>query len=120
MVAAKLTRVCLVPVPANAFWAVGPDNHRISSWTLHEESMTIGSSSACSVVVRDPSVSRRHAILSWNEGKLLLTHFSLTSPTLLNGVPVRKEEPVELASTDKLQVGGAHFEVLLWSADNDA
>ena len=120
MVAAKPTRGCLVPVPANAYWAVGPDNHRISSWTLHEESMTIGRSSECNVVVRDPSVSRRHAILTWDAGKLLLTHLSLTSPTLLNGVPIRKEEPVELTSTDKLQIGGAHFEVLLWSADNDA
>jgi class 3 adenylate cyclase len=120
MVAAKPTRGCLVPVPANAFWAVGPDNHRISSWTLHEESMTIGRSSECNVVVRDPSVSRRHAILTWSDGKLLLTHLSLTSPTLLNGVPVRKEDPVELASSDKLQIGGAHIEVLLWSADNDA
>lgn len=120
MVAAKPTRGCLVPVPANAYWAVGPDNHRISSWTLHEESMTIGRSSECNVVVRDSSVSRRHAILTWDDGKLLLTHLSLTSPTLLNGVPVRKEEPVELTSTDKLQIGGAHFEVLLWSADNDA
>ena len=82
--------------------------------------MTIGRSSECNVVVRDASVSRRHAILTWDDGKLLLTHLSLTSPTLLNGVPVRKEEPVELTSTDKLQIGGAHFEVLLWSADNDA
>ena len=120
MVTANNPRGCLVPVPSNAFWAVGPDNHRISSWTLRDAPMTIGRSSECDVVVRDPSVSRRHATLSWVETKLYLTHLSATNPTLLNGVPVRRDEPTELNSTDKLQVGGAHFEVLLWNAENDA
>lgn len=113
-------RGCLIPIPNDAFWAVGPDNRRIPSWTLHEEPTTIGRANDCDVVVRDPSVSRHHVQLTWVGGKLFLTDVSLTNPTLLNGIPVRKQEPTELTSTDRLQVGGVHFEVLLWNADSDA
>jgi class 3 adenylate cyclase len=120
MVTAKSPRGCLIPIPNNAFWAVGPDNRRIPSWMLREEPMTIGRAKECDVVVRDPSVSRRHVELAWQGGRLFLTDVSATNPTLLNGIPVRKQEPTELTSTDRLQVGGVHFEVLLWNADSDA
>jgi class 3 adenylate cyclase len=113
------TRGSLVPIPADAPWAVGPDDRRIANWVLRAESMTIGRANECDIVIRDPSVSRRHVALSWIGGRLLVTHLSSTNPTLVNGVPVQPDEPVELASADKLQVGAAHFEVLLWSAQSD-
>ncbi|HEY8521312.1 MAG TPA: adenylate/guanylate cyclase domain-containing protein [Gammaproteobacteria bacterium] len=118
--ALSATRGCLVPVPADAFWAVDREERRISRWSLNGEPVTIGRSHECDVVIRDPSVSRRHAMLSWSGNKLLLTHLSTTNPTFVNGVPVPRDTPTELVSTDKLQIGGARFEVLLWNADSDA
>jgi len=109
----------LVPVPGDAIWAVGPDNSRIESWKLGGHPMTIGRSSECDIVIRDSSVSRRHAGLAWKEGRLLVTHLSATNPTLVNGVPVPHGEPVELTTADKLQIGAAHLEVMLWNAGGD-
>lgn len=116
---AATARGILVPVPGDAVWAVGPGNSRIASWTLDEKPKTIGRSSDCDIVIRDSTVSRRHAGLRWHEGRLLVTHLSATNPTLVNGVPVPRGEPVELSTTDKLQIGAAHLEVLLWNAAGD-
>ena len=85
---ARSARGLLIPVPGDTAWAVGPDNSRISSWTLDEKPITIGRSSECDIVIRDSTVSRRHAEVQWHEGRLLLTHLSATNPTLLNSVPV--------------------------------
>ncbi len=117
---ANATRGCLTPVPSDAIWAVGPGNNRISSWTLREVPMTIGRAIECDIVIRDASVSRRHATLTWRDGKLFVTHLSGTNPTLVNGVPVPRDEPTELSSTDTLQVGEAHFKILLWNIESDA
>jgi class 3 adenylate cyclase len=111
---------CLLPLPSDASWAVDRNNRRISNWKLRAAPMTIGRADDCDVLIRDPSVSRHHAVLTWDAHRLLLTHLSNTNPTLLNGIPVRLNEATELTSTDKLQIGGVHFEVLLWNAASDA
>lgn len=112
-------RGMLIPIPGDAAWAIGSDNSRIASWALDEKPVTIGRSSECDIVIRDSTVSRRHAELSWHEGRLLVTHLSATNPTLVNGVPVPRGEPVELSTTDRLQIGTADLEVLLWNASGD-
>lgn len=117
---ANTTRGCLMPIPIDAIWAVGSDNRRYTSWELRDSPMTIGRSSECDIEIRDSSVSRRHVNLAWNGGRLFVRHLSRTNPTLVNGVPVPDGEPVEVLSTDKLQVGEACFEILLWNADGNA
>jgi class 3 adenylate cyclase len=113
----KSPRGCLFPVPSDAFWAVDADNRRISNWVIRDEPVTIGRANECDVVIRDPRVSRRHAELTWLNGRLFLTHVSTTNPTMLNGAPIPREKPTELTSMDRLQVGIAVLEVLLWDAD---
>jgi DNA-binding winged helix-turn-helix (wHTH) protein/class 3 adenylate cyclase len=117
---AKPARGCLVPVPADAAWAVSEHNRPITNWPLYGEPVSIGRANDCDVVVRDPSVSRLHAKLSWNGNVLVLSHESSTNPTLVNGVPIARKEPVELSTMDRLQIGGARFELMLWSADDKA
>lgn len=117
---ADSTRGCLVPIPSDAPWAVGSDNRRFARWELRSDPMTIGRSSECDIEIRDPSVSRRHVNLAWSGGRLFVRHLSSTNPTLVNGVPVPDGEPVEVVSTDRLQVGEACFEILLWNADGNA
>jgi adenylate cyclase len=38
----------------------------------------------------------------------------------VNGVPIARGEAVELSTMDRLQIGGARFELMLWSADDKA
>jgi len=116
--AESLPQGFLSPVPRDAPWAVGPDGRRVSNWTLLREPMLIGRAEDAYVLIRDPSVSRRHAMLSWSGKNLVLAHISTVNPTLVNGVPVTDER--ELYSMDRLQFGGVHLEVLLWNAETDA
>jgi class 3 adenylate cyclase len=58
--------------------------------------------------------------LTWRGDRLFVRHLSKTNPTLINGVPVPDAELVEVVSTDKLQVGEACFEILLWNVDGNA
>jgi class 3 adenylate cyclase len=115
----KTLRGLLMPVPGDAAWAAGAGGSRSAGWPLGPERTTIGRATDCDVVIRDPSVSRRHASLGWQDGRLLVTHLSATNPTLVNGVPVPHGEPLELSASDTLQVGTASLEVLLWGGEGD-
>jgi DNA-binding winged helix-turn-helix (wHTH) protein len=120
IVAAKPARGWLLPVPADASWAVNEHNRPVTNWPIFDEPVSIGRSNDCAVVVRDPSVSRLHATLRWNGNALVLSHESSTNPTLVNGVPIARNELIELSTMDRLQIGGARFELMLWSADDKA
>jgi hypothetical protein len=53
--------------------------------------------------VNDPNVSRRHAMIYWEDGRLYLKDLGSTNGTLLNGRPVSTGL---LASGDTISVGG--------------
>jgi thioredoxin reductase/Fe-S-cluster-containing dehydrogenase component/pSer/pThr/pTyr-binding forkhead associated (FHA) protein len=55
---------------------------------------TIGRSENCDITTPVASVSRRHAALAWEGGRLFLVHQSMVNPTFLNGVPVEEPQPV--------------------------
>lgn len=55
----------------------------------------------------EPTVSRVHAELRWNEKKksYFVHHQSKTNPTLVEGVPVDKKTPRQLEKGQKIQMG---------------
>jgi DNA-binding winged helix-turn-helix (wHTH) protein/class 3 adenylate cyclase len=117
---ARPARGWLIPVPADAAWAVNEHNLPITNWPIYDQPLSVGRSNECDVVVRDPSVSRLHATLKWSGNALVLSHESTTNPTLVNGVPIARKEPIELSTMDRLQIGGARFELMLWNSDDKA
>ena len=80
---------------------------------LTEQVYTLGRASAQGekapgyIFFLEPTVSRVHAELRWNEKKKLyfLHHQSKTNPTLLEGVPVDKKTPRALDKGQKIQMG---------------
>ncbi|HEY3227845.1 MAG TPA: FHA domain-containing protein [Roseiflexaceae bacterium] len=69
------------------------------------DTLTIGRDSENDIVLESITVSRYHALLLRNEAGLLLFDLESTNGTLLNGVPVRPDEPVRLANGDVMQLG---------------
>jgi len=61
----------------------------------------------------EPTVSRVHAELRWNEKKksYFVHHQSKTNPTLVEGVPVDKKTPRQLDKGNKIQMGYLVLEV---------
>jgi DNA-binding NtrC family response regulator len=70
--------------------------------------LVVGSSAASDVVIRDPTVSRVHALLDPKGGDLIVRDLHSRNGTLLNGV--RIEETV-LRSTTELSLGNARLVV---------
>lgn len=66
----------------------------------------------------EPTVSRVHAELRWNEKKksYFVHHQSKTNPTLVEGVPVDKKSPRPLEKGHKIQMGYLVLEVELLAA----
>lgn len=61
----------------------------------------------------EPTVSRVHAELRWNEKKksYFVHHQSKTNPTLVEGVPVDKKSPRQLEKGHKIQMGYLVLEI---------
>jgi pSer/pThr/pTyr-binding forkhead associated (FHA) protein len=59
------------------------------------DSVTLGRAKDCDLVLLDPGVSRRHAELVREGGRVVLLHRSATSPTLRNGAPVGERTVLE-------------------------
>lgn len=72
---------------------------------LVSDSVTLGRAKDCDLVLLDPGVSRRHAELVREGGRVVLLHRSATSPTLRNGTPVG--ERTVLAHGDLIQLADA-------------
>ena len=66
----------------------------------------LGRSRRCDFVVRDPSVSRRHALLIRNDDAWTLYDLGSTNGTRINGWRV---ERATLRAGDELELGGARF-----------
>ncbi len=88
-------------------------------YLLSRSKTTIGRSSECTVRINQPSVSRLHAELAWEDGILLIAHLSPSRPTFVNGMPVA--EPRPLASGDVIEIGhGIAFRLELFPDGEDA
>lgn len=68
--------------------------------------LLIGRSETCDLVVRDPGISRRHAILDCRKGKYVLTDLNSTNGTYVNGTRVQRHE---LQDGDQIKMGDSVF-----------
>ncbi len=71
---------------------------------------TIGRGPVMDLVLTDPRVSRRHAMLRMDGGRLLVEDLGSTAGTLVNGHPVT--EPTVLARGDRLRLGDTELTVV--------
>jgi hypothetical protein len=70
----------------------------------------LGRDEECLVVLDEPSVSRRHAKIVFQDRKAELVHLSSYGGTILNGKPV---ERAVLRDGDQIQIGGSLFQVAM-------
>lgn len=77
-------------------------------WHGGREELTIGRHPSCDVVVPVQAVSRRHAALSFRDGKWILRDLGSRNGTLLNGTAVAR---CELRPGDVLAIGGQRLRV---------
>jgi pSer/pThr/pTyr-binding forkhead associated (FHA) protein len=81
------------------------DAGRLDRTIAVADTMMIGRDGENDMVLESITVSRYHALLLRDEAGLLLFDLESTNGTLLNGVPVRPDEPVCLADGDIIQLG---------------
>lgn len=81
-------------------WFLETDERRID---LREGEVTLGRSRGCGVVLRDPSVSRGHALLSMRQGRVTLQDLRSSNGTYVNGKRLEKETTLEAG--DRLVIG---------------
>lgn len=75
----------------------------------------IGRSSASEVRLSDPTISRRHASISWAGGRWLLTDLGGANGTWLNDVRLEQAIPAPLAAGDRISCGPWVLLVGSWS-----
>lgn len=59
-------------------------------WPLYPPRMVLGRRAGCDIVLKDPGVSRRHAVLEWRDEAWILQDAGSTNGTLVNGRPVQE------------------------------
>ena len=83
--------------------------------TFQQSEITLGRGAACDCSLDDPTVSTRHARLSYHHSQWWLEDLVSKNGTFLNGQPVTS--PVVLTSEDELRCGQAVAIVRLSSAN---
>ncbi|HXZ84511.1 MAG TPA: FHA domain-containing protein [Myxococcota bacterium] len=99
----------------------GPGKLAGARFPLAAERIRLGRQPDCDVVLLDPSISRLHAELVREGGRVLLRNRSQTNPTLHNGAPVARESALahgdEIGLADvvrlRLELAGAGEEPTL-------
>jgi hypothetical protein len=77
-------------------------------WGGRDEVLAVGRAPSCDIVLRDRTVSRRHARLVCRDGTWLVHDLSSTNGTMVNGVPVGR---CQLRAGDRLLLGDQAVEV---------
>jgi pSer/pThr/pTyr-binding forkhead associated (FHA) protein len=78
----------------------GPGKGKV--FPIRENSVVLGRDEGCHVVVDDPSVSGRHAIVSYRGGEFRVSDLGSTNGSLLNGSPLTESVFQE---SDDLRLG---------------
>jgi transcriptional regulator with GAF, ATPase, and Fis domain len=84
---------------------------------LAEGEVTIGREATNGIAVTDPSVSRRHCLLSWQDGKFLVRDLESRNSTLVNGAAVQEQW---LEHGDLIATGDSSFLFLVEEEDGSA
>jgi class 3 adenylate cyclase len=83
----------------------GPGRLQGARFPLASDTVRIGRQADCDIVLLDPGISRLHAEVSRESGRVVLRNRSQTNPTLRNGVRVAAE--TEVAHDDEIWLADA-------------
>jgi len=87
--------------------ATNPTDAKTREFVLLKPEASIGSDEASDFVIRDETVSRRHAVIAFKRGRLEITDLGSTNGTFVNGQ--RIQAGTTLDKGDKVRFGGADF-----------
>jgi pSer/pThr/pTyr-binding forkhead associated (FHA) protein len=88
--------------------AINPVDARSREFTLREPQTSIGNEESNDVVVRDPTVSRQHAIVKRRKRRWELVDAKSSNGTFVGDTRVT-DQPVSLADGQEIRFGGAKF-----------
>ena len=88
--------------------AINPVDARAREFTLLNAQSSIGSAESNEVVVRDPTVSRQHAILKRRRRRWELADANSSNGTFVGNARIT-DKPVLLADGQEIRFGGAKF-----------
>jgi hypothetical protein len=77
------------------------------TYVIDKDGLTLGRSNQCDVVVQGATVSRRHAVIRYENGGYLLEDVSSGGGVLING---QRQKSCALKNGDEIGVGAAVFE----------
>lgn len=80
-----------------------PPSDRGRSATVARAGVSVGRGATSDLILTDPSVSRRHAVVRWRDGECVLEDFGSLNGTYLNGA--RVTAPRALRDGDELRFG---------------
>ena len=93
----------------------GPDSGKQFS-SAQADKVTVGRGQACQIQLTDPSVSRTHFEISYEQGHFLLTDLGSAGGVLING---GKADEKRLRHGDRIQVGKTEISVALVGGPED-
>jgi pSer/pThr/pTyr-binding forkhead associated (FHA) protein len=88
--------------------AINPVDARSREFTLREPQTSIGNEESNDVVVRDPTVSRQHAIVMRRRRRWELVDAKSSNGTFVGDTRVT-DKPVSIADGQEIRFGGAKF-----------
>ena len=91
-----------IPGEIDARLRIVAGNGKGSVYPLRENSVVLGRDEGCHVVIDDPRVSGRHAIISYRGGEFRVSDLQSTNGSLLNGSPLTESV---FSESDDLRLG---------------
>lgn len=98
--------------PPSIVLLMGPINQIGKQWQIGEEPLKIGRAIESSVCVDDRSVSRTHAIISFEGDKVIVEDMGSSNGTEIAGKKVEKGEKTVLRDNDQIKTGNVIFKFL--------
>jgi hypothetical protein len=77
------------------------------TFVIDAEGLVLGRSTSCDVLVQGATVSRRHAVITWENDSYWIEDVSSGGGLSVNG---QREQKVQLKSGDEVEIGAALFE----------
>ena len=102
-------RVSTLQTPPLVLVFKGPDGEELRKFT--HSPITIGRDTACDFILDEPTVSTRHALLSYHHSQWWVEDLDSTNGTLLNGQIV--QEAAVLTTHDQVRCGQVDLQVLI-------
>lgn len=97
------------PVPAEmSSWGELAEHRGDRTFPLRDNRVVVGRSSDADIAIDDPEISRIHAVLFREGGRLWLADLGSANGSLVNGYAVATE-PIEVGSGDMLSFGPTTF-----------